>query len=437
MGGKQTPRLTKCTECVGALWLQCFTHRTVEHISFRLLLEREFTATCLITGKSKADSLTMHNSWLNRYPHIHDLRDLAKKRIPHFAWEYLDSGTGLEFALERNTAALQDIKLMPRFMRGQQQPRIGKTLFGVQYDSPFGIAPIGLTGLMWPGVEKMLAATAGRYRIPYCLSTVATETPEVIGPVAQGMGWFQLYPPTDPALRRDLLKRAQDAGLTTLLITADTPVQSRRERQLRAEVSVPPRRTFRTYWRAAMRPAWSLATVRHGLPRFRTLEKYVNSTDMAEIGQFMNKNMGAIDWDYIEQTRQDWTGPMLIKGVLSAQDARECVARGADGVVVSNHGGRQFDGVPAAIDALPSVVEEIGKESVVIFDSGIRGGLDVCRAIALGADFVMLGRAFVYAVAALGEYGGDHVVELLRADMESNMGNLGCAELEQLSAHVV
>lgn len=370
-----------------------------------------------------------------RYPAISDLASRAKRRMPHFSWEYVDSGTGLGLCADRNIRALQEVMLMPRFMKGAGGADLSTELFGVQYSAPFGIAPIGLTGLMWPGIEIMLANTAAHYRIPYCLSTVATETPETIGAIANDMGWFQLYPPKDPALRQDLLKRAKDAGMTTLVVTADTPIQSRRERQVRAEVSVPPKRTLKTYWRAAMRPAWTAATLKHGLPRFRTMEKYVESKDIVKIGLYMNENMGPIDWEYLKRTREEWNGPMLIKGILSPYDARQCLECGADGVVVSNHGGRQFDGAPAAIDALPAVAAEIGTDGVVVFDSGIRGGLDICRALSLGADFVLLGRAFVYGAAALGQRGCDHVVELLKADMTTNLTNLGCYDLGELSAH--
>ena len=379
----------------------------------------------------------MDQNLLSRYPAIADLEARAKKRIPHFSWEYLDSGTGLETCVSRNKQALQEIRLQPHFMKGDKQPELSHRLFGVDYKAPFGIAPVGLTGLMWPGTERMLANTAGRYGIPYCLSTVATETPEIIGPITNGMGWFQLYPPKNPEMRRDLLKRARDAGMTTLLVTADTPMQSRRERQRRAEVAVPPKRTIKTYWRAAIRPAWSIATLSHGLPRFRTLEKYVDSADMAEIGAYMNANMGPIDWDYIKETRDEWEGSMLVKGILHPQDARQCIDHGADGVVVSNHGGRQFDGAPASIEVLPSIAAEVGNDGVVVFDSGVRTGLDICRALALGADFVMLGRAFVFGVSALGQAGADHVADLLLADLESNLGNLGCHAVTDLPKHVM
>jgi L-lactate dehydrogenase (cytochrome) len=379
----------------------------------------------------------MNIELLNRYPAIADLRTRARKRMPHFSWEYLDSGTGAEQCIARNISALQSVQLMPHMMQGTVKPDLKTELFGITYNAPFGIAPVGLTGLMWPGIETMLANTASRYGIPYCLSTVATETPEAIGAVTGNMGWFQLYPPNDPAMRRDVLERAKAAGMTTLVITADTTTQSRRERQRRAEVSVPPKRTIKTYWRAAIRPAWSMATLSHGLPRFRTLEKYVDSTDMAEIGAYMNANMGALDWTYLEETRKEWDGPILIKGILRKEDARQCINRGADGVVVSNHGGRQFDGAPAPIEVLPEIADELGSDGVVVFDSGVRSGLDVCRALALGAQFVMLGRAFIFGGSALGQAGCDHVADLLIADIESNLGNLGCSDLGNLPNHIM
>lgn len=378
----------------------------------------------------------MNHQLFQRYPAISDLKLRAKRRLPHFSWEYLDSGTGREHGLSRNESALQEITLLPRLMKGSQRASLETELFGTQYKAPFGLAPVGLTGLMWPGIEKLLARTAKDYGIPYCLSTVATETPETIGPIVDGMGWYQLYPPNDPEIRRDMLARAKEAGFTTLVVTADTPVQSQRERQKRAGVSVPPKRELRTYITAALHPSWSIATLQYGLPRFRTMEKYVDATDIAEIGAYMNANMGTIDWNYLKETRKEWDGPILIKGILSPSDARQCIDCGADGVVVSNHGARQFDGSPGAIDALPAIVEAVAGTAKVVFDSGIRGGLDICRALALGADFVLLGRAFVYGAAALGQQGSNHVADLLLADMNSNLGNLGCTDLQDLPAYL-
>ena len=378
----------------------------------------------------------MNPELLHRFPAIDDLAHRAKRRLPYFSWEYLDSGTGKEYGMSRNETALQDITFLPQLMKGQQRAPLATELFGLKYQVPFGIAPVGLTGLMWPGIEKMLAKTAASYNIPYCLSTVATETPETIGPLVDGNGWFQLYPPTDRNIRQDLLSRFKDAGFTTLAITADTPAQSTRERQKRAGVSVPPKRAIKTYLSAAMCPAWSLTTLRYGMPRFRTMEKYVDATDIAEIGAYMNANMGTLDYQYLEETRKEWDGPMLVKGILSPGDARQCIECGADGVIVSTHGGRQFDGAPGAIEALPAIVSEIGGEGKILFDSGIRSGLDICRALALGADFVFLGRAFIYGAVALGQKGSDHVADLMIADMNSNLANLGCTDLGSLAEYL-
>lgn len=368
------------------------------------------------------------------YPAISDLAAKAKKRIPHFAWEYLDSGTGLEDAVQRNRDAFSSVTLTPRFMQGKFEPDTTTTLFGTEYALPFGVAPVGLTGLMWPEAEKILARAAAHYRIPYSLSTVATEDPETIGPLTDGMGWFQLYPPHRKAMRQDLLKRAKDAGFTTLLVTADVPTGSCRERQRRAGVNVPPKTNLRTLYHVALRPQWALRTLQYGLPRFRGLEKYADGKDMQHMTSFMGDNLGGtLDWDYLKAVRDEWDGPVLVKGVLDQAEAQQVAAIGLDGVVVSNHGGRQCDGVPAALAVLPGIKQAVGDELTVVFDSGVRTGLDIMRALALGADFVMLGRPFMYGVAALGEAGGGHVVEILREDLRNNMVQLGCRELGELS----
>lgn len=369
-----------------------------------------------------------------QYPAISDLARRAKQRIPHFAWEYLDSGTGIEDCVARNREALSAITLTPQFMKGVLEPDLRTTLFGVEYTAPFGVAPVGLTGLMWPGAEKILAKAAAEQGVPYTLSTVATEAPETIGPLVGGMGWFQLYPPRDEALRKDLLTRAKAAGFTTLIVTADVPTGSRRERQTRAGVTVPPKTGLRTLYHVAMRPHWALETLRYGQPAFRGLEKYLDSKDMQNMTAFMGKALGgSLDWDYLKAVREEWDGPILLKGVLDAQEAKQAAAMGLDGVVVSNHGGRQFDAAPAAIHALPAIKAAVGDQISVLYDSGIRTGLDIARAIALGADFVLLGRPFMYGVAALGEVGGKHVMEILYEDLKNNMIQVGCREISELA----
>lgn len=372
---------------------------------------------------------------LNRYPSIEDLRRRAKGRIPHFAWEYIDSGTGADECMRRNRAALQAVTLVPEFMKGAFEPQLTTRLFDTDYAVPFGVSPVGLTALMWPRAERILARAAARHRFPYTLSTAATEAPETIGPLAEGMGWFQLYPPRRTDIRQDLIARARDSGFTTLLVTADVPVASRRERQVRAGVVVPPKITPRMLYRCMVRPTWSLATLVAGSPRFRGLEKYIDGSDMRDMLSFIGQELGgSLDWAYLEAVRQEWDGPLVLKGILTTGEAERAAAIGFDGVMVSNHGGRQFDGAPAAIDVLPAIAEAVGQRTKILFDSGVRGGLDIARALALGADFVLMGRAFMYGVAALGRRGGDHVAELLKADLINNMTQLGCATLDQLRA---
>ena len=335
--------------------------------------------------------------------------------------------------MRRNRDALETVTLTPQYMKGDLQPQISTQLFGIDYDMPFGVSPLGLTGLMWPRAERILARAAARYRFPYALSTLATEAPETIGTLVGGMGWFQLYPPRRTDIRGDLLLRARDSGFTTMLVTADVPVASRRERQLRAGVKVPPKITPLMLYRCMIRPAWSLATLIAGTPRFRGMEKYVPGSDMQDLLTFIGMELGgSLDWEYLQAVREEWDGPLVLKGVLDVSEAERAVSLGYDGVRVSNHGGRQFDGAPAAISVLPAIAAAVGARAKILFDSGVRGGLDIARALALGADFVLLGRAFMYGVAALGRRGGDHTAEILQADLVNNMTQLGCATLGEL-----
>lgn len=367
-------------------------------------------------------------------PAISDLQAKAKKRMPHFAWEYLDSGTGADQTRDRNIEALRNVNFIPQLLKGPLEPSTATTLFGVDYAAPIGIAPVGLTGLIWPGADAVLAKAAATKRIPYVLSTVATEEPEVAGPNADGMGWFQLYPPREEALRIDLIDRAAASGFTALVVTADVPTASRRERQRKARVRVPPVIGPKLVYQSAIHPAWAMGVLRNGLPRFRGLEKYIDQATMKNTAGFVGASLGGtLSFDYLSLVRDQWKGPLVVKGILDPDDAQRCIDHGADAVQVSNHGGRQLDGSPGAIDALPAVVERVGGAVPVLFDSGVRSGLDVARAIALGASFVFCGRAFLFGVAALGEAGAAHAYDILHEDLVNVMAQSGCAELSQLT----
>jgi len=372
----------------------------------------------------------------HRFPAISYLEARAKRRMPRFAWEFFDSGTGDDEAARRNTQAFAGVTLTPRFMHGEFDPTVSTTLFGEQYEVPFGVAPVGMNSVGWPGTDRILAAAAARHRFPYSMSTASNETPETLGPMASGMGWFQLYPPRNSNMRNDLLSRAREAGFTTLLVTVDVPVISRRERQVRAGMAgtgANPRMMLE----ATLKPSWLMATMRNGKPRMPTLERYSDPGNTRAFLQFVNDELnGTLDWQYIDALRKEWDGPLILKGVLHPAEALEALEHGADGILVSNHGGRQLDAAPSSITALPTIAAAIDGRAPVLLDSGVRSGLDIARAIALGADFVLCGRAFMYGTAALGEQGGDHVFELLRDDLKSNMSNLGCKTLAELRDRV-
>lgn len=365
----------------------------------------------------------------DRYPAISDLRKKAYKKIPFFAWEYLDSGTGEEAAMHRNAASLNSITLMPHFMKGNINPDTSTELFGKTFSAPFGIPPIGYTSLMWPGGEQILAKTAKDKNIVHCLSTMASDTPENCGAISGENGWFQLYPPRDPDIRKDLIQRAKDSGYHTLVVTCDVPAPSMRERQRRAGISIPPKMTPTILYRVMIRPVWAIKTLLRGKPSFSVMEKYVgDGTNMHfnNIVDFVGQELGGcLDWEYLKEVRKLWDGPLVLKGVLSVEDAKKAIKCGCDAVWVSNHGGRQFEAAPAAIDVLSDIAKAVGKDTKVLFDSGCRNANDILRAIALGADFVFLGRPFIYGIGALAEKGGDHVFDLLHADLINNMHQLG------------
>lgn len=367
------------------------------------------------------------------YPAISDLRTRARRRVPRSIWAFLEGGTGDDSCVQRNLDGFAKVTLLPRLLKGKFDPTIATTLFGQAYKAPFGVAPVGLSGAIWPQAECLLAAMAAKYHIPYTLSTLAGETPETVGPCAGEMGWFQLYPPRDRQIREDLLTRVRDHGFRVMVVTADVPMPSRRESMARAGLKMPPVITPHFIFQAALCPAWTVATLQAGLPRLKTMEKYANSTQLSDLLPFVAQNIGgSLSWDYLKEVRDLWKGPLVVKGLLHPADAEQAIAIGVDGIQVSNHGARQFNGTPAAIDALPAIVAAVKGRVAVLFDSGVRSGLDIMRALALGADFVLLGRAFQYGVAALGQAGGDLVTEILMADLKNNMSQTGCASLTEI-----
>jgi L-lactate dehydrogenase (cytochrome) len=366
-----------------------------------------------------------------KYMTISDLQAQAKKRLPHFTWEFLHSGTGDDGSVDRNRSALDRVGFYPSILHGEVAPNLRTEFLGQSYDLPFGVAPVGHSGLFWPGAEAILAQSALTAGLPYSLSTVATMTPEEVGPLTGNRGWFQLYPPRDEEIRRDLLARAKGSGFETLILTVDVPVASRRERQVRGGLTQPPRVTPRIFWQCLRTPSWSLRRAQAGMPHMKTLDKYSGDFESrdptAHIGYLLRTAPG---WDYLHWLRDHWQGPLIVKGVLNPKDAPKLEAAGVDALWVSNHGGRQFAGAPGTADALAQIRK--ASSLPLIYDGAIEGGLDIIRAYALGADFVMMGRAWHYALTALGPEGPKHLTEILQRDLVSNLGQLGAQHPKDL-----
>lgn len=372
------------------------------------------------------------------HPSIEDLRVAARQRIPKFAFEYLDSATGRELGLKVNRDALDAIGFMPSVLCGRTKAELQTTLMGRSYDLPFGIAPVGMSGLIWAGAERMLAKAAVAHNIPFSLSSVAVASPEDVAPYIGNNGWFQHYPVNSGELRRAMLPRIKDAGFHTLIITVDVPEESRRERQRRANLTVPPKADFRTLVEMASRPAWCLGHLREGIvPRMRFFDDYVPQRGRESFTHAGALIRGIPDWEYLRELRHEWDGHLVVKGVLRPEDAKRMVTEGVDCIWVSNHSGRQFEAGPAVIDQLPKIRDAVGPDVPLIYDSGVAWGLDIMRALAKGADFVMVGRAFQYAVAGFGARGIDHLVHLLKADIGANMSQLGAERLDQLSDYLL
>ncbi len=358
------------------------------------------------------------------------MRKAAERRIPRFAFEYLVGGIGAETCLARNRSVLDQVILNPQYItNGSISPDLSHSILGENYAVPFGVAPLGLSGLMWPRAAELLAATARRHNIPFVLSTFATATLEKIGEIARENAWFQLYLPGDDAIAQDLLKRAENAGYQTLVVTVDIPVFTRRDRDLRNGLTVPPRRDISTLWQILSRPRWAVETLIHGTPQFRNLTPYApTGAGTSEVAEFLSSMIGGhVSSDKLKQIRDRWKGRLVIKGILNPADARLGQEIGADALIVSNHGGRQLDAARSAVEAIPDIRKTVGLDLPLIADGGVSCGLDIARMLACGADFVLIGRAFIYAVAALGVNGGDHVMKVLTEEFKATLGQLGCS----------
>ena len=374
-----------------------------------------------------------------RYPSVAMLRERARQRMPSFAFQYLDGGCFSEVGLARNTDALRTIELEPRYLlEDYAGARVETELFGRTWSAPFGIAPVGLQGLMWPRACEILAAAAHAHGVPFVLSTVSTCSIERVAEITEGEAWFQLYHPREEATRDDLLERARASGYDVLVLLADTPTFAWRPKEIRNGLSIPPRMTVENVLQVLTHPTWSLGQLAAGIPRFATVEPYLpRGLSLRHLGEFMNRTFdGRLSPDRIARIRDQWPGRLVVKGVVHHRDAEHALRLGVDGIIVSNHGGRQIDVGPATVTSLEPLAEAFGDRMVVMMDSGIRSGADAAAALASGAAFTFLGRTPMYAVGALGARGGDHVLTMLKRQLVQVLEQLGCGTPAELRDHL-
>ena len=366
-----------------------------------------------------------------QFPSIGHLRARARTHAPRFAFEYMDGGAGADTGIAHNWAALDAVELVPRYGVTTKLPPIDVELFGRRYAAPFGVAPMGGPSIVWPGADVLLAKAAQRARVPYTLGLVGGATIEEIADVAGDVFWFQLYrcANNEHAIGFDLVKRAEAAGVQVLLLTLDVPVRTTRSREV--VVGLGGAGLFRPgprmLWDIVTSPRWAYAMYRNGQPRFANIKHYApKGASLNEVIAFARTEMGgAFSWDEVARYRDRWKGPLVVKGVLHPADAEQAVRLGVDGVVVSNHGGRQIEALPASIDCLPAVVQAIGSRATVLMDSGVRSGTDVVRALALGASAAFAGKAFLWSLGALGPDGPGHVLDLLFDETQAALGQIG------------
>ena len=374
-----------------------------------------------------------------KYPSIDDLRTKAKKSIPKFAFEYLDGGCNEDVNLIKNTSEIRDVELLPYYLSKHTGSSMKTELFGHTYDAPFGIAPVGLQGLMWPNSPEILAKAAFEHNIPFVLSTVSTSSIERISEITEGKAWFQLYHPAEDRLRDDIINRAKDAECPVLVILCDVPTFGFRPRDIRNGLAMPPSMSVKNILQILGKPNWAMNTLKYGQPNFEVLKPYMpKNLDLKQLGKFMDDTFsGRLNEEKIKPIRDMWPGKLVLKGVANEADAESAIKLGLDGIIVSNHGGRQLDAGESTIKPLTRIAEKYGDQITVMMDSGIRSGPDVARTLASGAKFTFMGRSFMYGVSALGKHGGNHTISLLKTELQQVMEQICCERVEDFPNHLI
>lgn len=362
---------------------------------------------------------------------VEDARLVARKRLPRMIFDYIDGAAGTERLNAHNQSIFATHRLQPRVLVNVENRQLKKTVLGQSFDLPFGVAPMGMCNLAWPGADFMLADAAVRHNIPVCLSTMGSTTIEAMRARAGDNCWFQLYVGASVSEAMNLVDRAENAGYTHLILSVDVPVVAQRQRDVRNGFKAPLQIGPRQFMDFATHPVWSISSLLNGIPSLANIEENAPAD-----GEKFNRDAGrgATDWSFLERLRERWPHQLIVKGVMSTDDALKVKTLGADAVYVSNHGGRQLESAPTALEALIRIRTAVGVQFPLLFDSGVRSGESVVQALACGADFVFMGRPFSYAVSAGQEHGLDQLVALFRREISTVIAQLGRSDIEKVDA---
>ncbi|MBI2726313.1 MAG: alpha-hydroxy-acid oxidizing protein [Polaromonas sp.] len=369
---------------------------------------------------------------------IADLESMARRRLPKVIFDYLYGGAEDEITLSANLDAFKQWQFKPRLVTGHVSRNLSVDLFGDRLSLPFLIGPTGLNGLHWKGADLALAQAAKQAQTVHTVSTASTNSLEDIAKVSSGPKWFQLYPWGDRAVVGRLIDRAKAAGYTVMMVTVDSLVAGKRERDARNKFSHEVHLTPRVIWDGITHPDWLIKTwfAGGGMPRIENVAEFVGpGSNASQLAEFTRSQRNAgLNWDDIAWMKDRWGGPFLVKGIACAEDVPLAKKAGADGVVVSNHGGRQLDGAPATLDVLQEVVQASGDNFPVLIDGGFRRGSDIIKALALGAKAILLGRATLYGLAAGGEPGVAKALSILQSELDRSLALLGCESVQALNS---
>ena len=363
---------------------------------------------------------------------IEDARKLAKKRVPKLMFDFVDGASGDEKLCEINSTALDQIRLEPKVLRNVEKRNLKKNFLGIDFNYPFGFAPMGMCNLTWPGADKMLAEESIENNIPICVSMASSTSLEEMYKITQGHSWLQLYIYQDENFVMELLERAQNTGYKVAILTVDVPIQFRRAKDDKNGFTVPFKIGPKQFFDFATHPRWSLTSLLSGIP------KPMNFTTSKSGNKFVrSESRGATDWEALKRIRDTWKGKLIVKGVMSPEDAVKIKDAGADAIQVSNHGGRQLESATSAINALPLIRQVLGKEFPIIFDSGIRSGSDIVRSLAFGADYAMIGRPLMYGMGADGAKGLRRILNIIKEELSTTLGLVGLNDVNDISSEII